>query len=157
MNIQRLARLAIALTVLGVFFTLPLSSAFAQSDNAFIKYRQDVMKAEGGSMAAIATILKEKLPLRQNIKEHAAAIHATALLISSAFKHKALEGKTKAKAKIWDNYPEFEKHAKKLVDASAHLEQVAAGSDMSATFEAVKAVGKSCGGCHKEFRKKKGE
>lgn len=150
-------RLAVALTVLGAFFLVPFSPAFAQSDEAYIKYRQDLMKSQGGNMAAMATILKEKLPLAQNIKEHAASIHATALLIDSAFKHKALKGKTKAKAKIWEDYSSFQEHAKKLVDASAKLERVAAGSDMGATVEAFKGVAKTCGGCHKEFRKKKGE
>lgn len=148
-------RLAIALTVLGAFFMVPLNPAFAQSDRAYIKYRQDLMKSQGGNMAAIVTILKEKLPLQQNIKDHAASLHATALLIASAFKHKVVQGKTDAKAKIWEDYSSFEKHAKKLENASAKLEQVAAGSDMKATFAAVKGVGKACGGCHKEFRKDK--
>jgi cytochrome c556 len=150
-------RLAIALTVLGAICLLPFSSAFAQSDEAFIKYRQALMQSQLGNMGAIGEILKEKLPLQANIEGHAAAVHATSMLIASAFKHKAYEGMTDAKAKIWDNMMDFEKKAKDLQEASEHLMQVAKGGDMAAVGAAVKKVGEACGACHKEFRKPKEE
>ncbi|HKI98384.1 MAG TPA: cytochrome c [bacterium] len=150
-------RLTIALTVLGAFCLLPFNAAFAQSDSAFIKYRQHVMDSMGANMGAIGTILKEKLPLKANIEEHAVAVHAATTLIASAFKHKAAEGMTDAKAKIWEDSMDFAKKAKDAEKASAHLISVAKTGDMAAIAEAVKGVGKTCGGCHKEFRKPKEE
>ena len=150
-------RLTIALTVLGAFCLLPFGSAFAQSDNAYIQYRQKVMQAQGANMGAIGEILKEKLPLAKNIADHAAQVSESAKLIPSAFKHKVTDGMTDAKAKLWDDWKEFEEKAGDLQKAAAHLASVAKGGDMAAIGDAVKGVGKTCGGCHKEYRKPKEE
>jgi len=150
-------RLTIALTVLGAFCLLPFGSAFAQSDDAYIQYRQKLMQGQGGNMGAIATILKGKLPLTKNIATHARALHEDSKLIASAFEHKAADGKTDAEAKLWNDWSEFKDKAADLQKASAHLATVADSGDMGAIGDAVKAVGKTCGGCHKEYRKPKEE
>ena len=150
-------RLTIALTVLGAFCLLPFASAFAQSDDAYIKYRQKVMQSQGANMGAIGDILKEKLPLAGNIAEHAASIHETALLIASAFKHQSAEGMTDAKPDVWKDSKGFEEKAEALKKASANLASVAKGGDMAAIGDAVKAMGKTCGDCHKDYRKPKEE
>jgi cytochrome c556 len=150
-------RLLVTLTVLGAFCLLPFGSVFAQSDEAYIKYRQKVMQSQGANMGAIGDIMKEQLPLGGNIAGHAEEIHSSAMLIASAFKKQVTEGMTDAKADLWKDYKEFEEKAGALEKASAHLASVAKGGDMAAVGDAVKAVGKACGDCHKEYRKAKEE
>jgi cytochrome c556 len=150
-------RIAIALTALGAFLLLPLHSASAQSDEAYIKYRQKVMGSLGQNMGAIGDIMKEGLPYKENIAHHAAAINEAAKSIAAAFKKEVTAGPTDAKGDIWKEYKEFGEKAEKLQAESAKLMKVSMSGDMSALGAQVKELGGACGGCHKEYRKPKEE
>ena len=130
----------------------------AQSPEGTIQYRQNLMSAIGSDMGAIADILKFRLPLTANIQTHASNIASNAGLISSAFKAKVTEGATDSKAEIWQDWAHFEKDIAKLQEAAQQLSKtVAQGGDGAAIGAGMKAVGRTCGGCHKEFRKPKKE
>ena len=150
-------RLITGSALLAVLVLLPLSSALAQSDEAFIKYRQKVMGGIGAHMGGIGDILKEGLPFADHIATHAAGINASAKLVVAAFKKELHAGATDAKADIWKEFAKFTEGAKAMEDESAKLMQVAAGGDSAATGEQVKALGKTCGNCHKPYRKPKEE
>ncbi len=140
-----------------VWMAIPLSTALAQNDKAHITYRQKVMGSQGASMGAIGTILKNKLPFQRHIATHARDIHEMSGLITDAFKHKVTDGPTDAKPDIWQDWDKFAAAARKLQEESAKLADIALTGDMAAIGAQVKAVGKSCGGCHKPFRKPKKE
>jgi len=61
---------------------------------------------------------------------------------------------TVAKAGIWTTWPKAGDYFGDLASASAELEGKA-GNGLDDLKSAMKAVGKSCSGCHKEFRAKK--
>ncbi len=148
-------RLTITLTVLGAFCLLPLASAFAQSDDAYIKYRQRLMRSQIANIGAIFEILKSGLPYKQNIAGHAESILATTKLISVAFEKQVTEGMTDAEPTIWKKMNEFKEYEKKVEMASVELEKVSkAGGDVAA---AAKALDNACNDCHEEFRKPEGE
>lgn len=140
-----------------VGLAIPLASVQAQSDQAFLTYRQKVMASMGGNMGATATILKNKLAYEGHIVHHAYQIQSASRLIPAAFRKKITEGKTDAKPDIWQDWDKFVDAAKKLERESGKLAEVAQSGDMAAIAAQVKAVGKSCGGCHKPFRKPKEE
>ena len=57
---------------------------------------------------------------------------------------------------IWEQWTDFEGHAKTMGELAAKLETAAASGDQAATLAAFAALGKNgCGGCHEMFRKKK--
>lgn len=143
--------------ILFICLAFPFASAQAQSDEAFIKYRQDLMEAIGGNMGAIGDTLKNKLPYQDNIATHAQGIHLASQLITSAFKKDVSEGATDAKPDIWKEWEKFAAAADKLGQESEKLAQVAASGDMEAIGAQVKTMGKACGNCHKPFRKPKEE
>lgn len=61
--------------------------------------------------------------------------------------------KTRAEAKIWQDWAGFEAAAKALGAEAAKLSQVAAKGNDSEIAAQFKATGKNgCGGCHKDFR-----
>ena len=66
----------------------------------------------------------------------------------------AYPGKTTALPKIWDTYPEISNYGKKYKEAVTNL-AAAAGNGLDALKPAVGELGKSCKGCHDEFREKK--
>jgi len=61
---------------------------------------------------------------------------------------------TRALPENWTSYPEAAKYSEDLVAASAELVKVA-GNGLDAMKGAMGAVGKSCKGCHDDFRAKK--
>lgn len=63
-------------------------------------------------------------------------------------------GKTTALPKIWTTYPEIGEYGKKYAMAVNELAAVA-GSSQDALRSKIGALGKSCKGCHDEFREKK--
>jgi cytochrome c556 len=64
------------------------------------------------------------------------------------------KGKTTALPKIWTTYPEISEYGKKYVSAVKDLAAVA-GTGADALKSKMGALGKSCKGCHDEFREKK--
>ncbi|RMF87738.1 MAG: cytochrome c [Nitrospinota bacterium] len=142
-----------------IAFTLLLFplSVQAQSDEAFIIYRQKLMRANGAHMGAIADILKKKLPYTDHIATHAQGIHLVSKLIADAFKKEITAGKTDAKPEIWQDWEKFTAAADAMGKESARLAEIAQSGDMQAIVAQVKKLGGTCGDCHKPFRKPKEE
>ena len=141
-----------ALTVL-LSFCFFSSSSLADS-KGIIKYRQNVMKSTGGHMGAIVDILKNRLPLADHIVDHARSIQQNSKMTLAMFPKGSGLGDTKAKPVIWENWSKFESAVKAFVLESAKLAKVAESGDMEALAKQVRATGKTCGGCHRNFRKR---
>lgn len=130
----------------------------AQDDDPLIQYRQKLMSANGAHMGSIGDILKNKLPLSpSHIAIHARAISETSKLIGPAFEKKITEGKTDAKAEIWQDWDKFLAAAKSLEEESARLAELAEKGDMQGVLPQVRKVGDACSGCHEPFRKPREE
>ena len=141
-----------ALTVL-LSFCFFVSSSLADSEG-IIKYRKNVMKSSGGHMGAIADILKNDLPLQSHILDHARSINQNSKMIMEMFPIGSGLGDTKAKPVIWENWSKFESAVKAFVRESAKLTKVAESGDIKAFAKQVRATGKACGVCHKNFRER---
>ena len=141
-----------ALTVL-LSFCFFSSSSLADS-KGIIKYRQNVMKATGGHMGAIVDILKNRLPLADHIVDHARSIQQNSKMTLAMFPKGTGLGNTKAKPTIWENWSKFESAVQDFERESAKLAKVAESGDMEALAKQVRATGKTCGGCHRNFRKR---
>jgi len=63
-------------------------------------------------------------------------------------------GETRALPKIWETYPEIGKYGEKYTEAVNAL-AAEAGNGESALKSTLGALGKSCKGCHDEFREEK--
>jgi cytochrome c556 len=128
-----------------------------EKDMPIVKYRQTVMAIVGGNMGAMADIMKNRLDLPGHVAVHASELAEIAPLIGPAFKKNVATDATDAKPEIWQDWAKFEKAISDFEEAARNLEVAAAGSDPSAVGPAMKALGKSCGGCHDDFRKPKEE
>ena len=129
--------------------------AYAESEpEDLIKYRQAVMKAQAGYMGALGLIVKGKVPYDKHAQGHAAALSSLSRLVINLFPEGSDMGETKAKDKLWSDFENFQKAARDSAKAAGALAKVAKKNDMAAIKAAYGDVGKSCKGCHKEYRKK---
>ena len=140
---------ALLLLLIFVYGTV----SFADS-HGIIKYRQNVMKSVSGHMGAIVDILKNGLPLKDHIVDHALSIQQISRMTLSMFPEGSGKGRTKSKQVIWEQWSEFESAASDFERESIKLVEVAQSGDMEALSKQVRATGKTCSGCHRNFRKR---
>ena len=127
--------------------------SFADS-HGIIKYRQNVMKSVSGHMGAIVDILKNGLPLEEHIVDHARSMLQISRMTLSMFPEGSGIGRTKSKQVIWEKWSEFESAAGNFERESLKLVEIAQSGDMEALSKQVRATGKTCSGCHRNFRKR---
>lgn len=147
----------LALVLYALVSLLLLAGASHANESNQIKYRQQVMEAIGSHTAAISTIVKGRLPLTEHVLVHAAQITALADLVPAAFENKATKGPTDAKPEIWAEMDKFAELNQAMSEASKALTAVVAEDDKKALAIAMRDLGKSCGACHRPYRKTKEE
>lgn len=140
--------------VAGAFFGLAVlavtSQVTAQSIN---EKRQNAMKDLSAANKAIKAAVEEKNYAAVETK--AKDIMGTADKLTSLFPAGSNTGKTKAKPEIWEKSDDFGKAAKNLSKAAGELIAAAKAGDEAAVGAKFKALGDTCGGCHKPFRAEK--
>lgn len=127
-------------------------SAMADPKNE-ITYRRATMKALGGHMKALGTILSGRVKRgKGSVIFHARAIGSIGKLSHTLFAKGTGKGRTRAKPQIWTKPNNFKKAIAAFKRTSAKLAGVAGKGNPKTTRAAYKAVTKTCGGCHKPFR-----
>jgi cytochrome c556 len=142
------------LSVVALFSLISLAvaaQAFAQAD--VIEKRQALMKSQSAAAKAIKGAVETKD--YATVEAKAKDIMGTADKIVSAFPKGSTTGKTKAKPEIWEKSDDFAKSAKALSKAAGELASAAKSGNDAEVGVKVKALGDTCGSCHKQFRAEK--
>jgi cytochrome c556 len=150
-------RVLCALTA-GLALSLAGQALAADSPENLVKYRQSVMKAIGGHMGSIAAVVKGEVGFTGHVASHARDIKDMSLIVPDIFPANSGPmdyADTGALPEIWEDPAKFKLAVSAFQSAAAKFATVAEGGDMNAIGEGLGALGKSCGGCHKPFRKKK--
>ena len=152
MGLQNKYLVTILATILAI---ISLSTAYAADEpENIIKFRQTVMKGNGAHITNIAAVVKGQVTITANLVADAQAIADGLENFGKLFPPGTEGGKTNALAKIWDDRTGFDKA---LADAQAAAQSMigaTASNDIATIGKALGALGKSCGGCHKPYRKK---
>jgi len=117
--------------------------------------RMMAMKDMGDGMKSLAAMVTGKVPFASpKIKEIAVSLKGHAADIPGLFPKGSVKGPSEATPAIWKNWAEFQRIAKDLEDLAGQLEGDASNSKPAALALFAK-IGKSCSGCHQDYRKKK--
>ncbi|MBT6094574.1 MAG: cytochrome c [Rhodospirillaceae bacterium] len=144
--------------------TLMVAATLSQAAHAAdfskqIKARKAVMQLYAFNVGQLAAMVKGKMPY----DAAAASVAANNLLAAANMKQSAmwpkgsdasapgLDGKTRAKADIWSQYPKVAEAGKGLVAAATKM-AAAAGNGVDGIKANFGAVGGACKACHKPFR-----
>lgn len=146
--IAALAAAPLALAPLGA------TAEEAANPDAAIKYRKNVMKQIGGSVSAIASVLKGEAGRKEDLPLLLAALEASSdpAMVKAAFQPTTEGGseKTTATGDIWSSWDEFAAIADKLGAAA----KVAAAKGADVGFGEMKPVFAECKACHDDYREK---
>ena len=142
--------------VVGVLLAGAAYAQFAKPEDA-IKYRQASMyligQHFGGRMGAV---VKDKQPYNaEEFARSAALVETLAKLAWEAFLVPgSAEGETKLKPEALQAPDKFKAAAAQMETAMAKLVGLAKGGDMKAIKVQFGEIGKSCKGCHEQFKAK---
>ena len=149
----------IALLVLGAALTAPASADKDPMEKA-IKARQGEMQLRSFNAGPLFGMAKGKMDYDAELASKLANNLKTLLDLDmgrawpQGSDNKAYPGKTTSLPKIWETYPEIAEYGKKYAKAVNDLAAVA-GNGVDALKGGVGALGKTCKGCHDDFREKK--
>jgi cytochrome c556 len=143
-------RTTIARTITLALFAL--AAVIAQADsNGVYKYRSSVMKAIGGQMGSMGSSLKEDV-FRENLRFHASAMADLADIVPTLFPQGSGAGKSETLPAVWEKPDEFKARVDDFVVAAKQLEKISSEGDLKAFISGMQKLGKTCKGCHDDFR-----
>ncbi len=150
------ARIKHVLTVVATVCTIVgLSTAHAADEpENIIKYRQNVMKGVGAHITNIAAVVKGQVTITDNLMTDAQGVANGLANVDKLFPAGTESGKTNALAAIWEDRAGFSKALADAQAAAKNILDAVASNDITVIGKALGALGKSCGGCHKPYRKK---
>ncbi len=150
---MKLRTLAIAAVAMGL-----AGSTLAQmKPEDEIRYRQSVMNVVGRAFGPMIQMAQDKRPYSRDIVEKNTRVMETVIgLHWDSFAPGTEKGApTKADMKIWSEMDKFKAAADKSVKAVGTLsETLKGGGDEKAVKSALGEVGKTCKGCHDDYRLK---
>ena len=118
-----------------------------------LRFRISTMQALSIHMGLLAAEKKGEIKLTASDRAaHGAAVRALSGLVIDLFQEDTSE-RTRSKPQIWSDWDGFAARARDMETAAATLADATAGDDRGAIDSAIDAVGKTCGGCHKPYRR----
>jgi cytochrome c556 len=117
--------------------------------------RQSIFSLLGNNMWQLGSMAKGKIAFdAEKAGKHALRINQLSLMIGDYARTdtSAHKVKTEALDKIWKQPDAFAKRIKDLTLASANLQKAALSGDEGMVKKAIGGVGRTCGGCHDNFK-----
>lgn len=150
---KRLFTLGLSL-VLCVGFVL---SAVAQvKPDVLVKQRQAVMTLLGKYFGPLGAMAQDRVPFdAEVVKRNALFLETLAKMPWDGFQEATANEKSGALPAVFKDPGKFKKASGDMQAAVANLVTVSKTGDVSALKAAIGGIGKTCGGCHDNFREKK--
>jgi cytochrome c556 len=120
-----------------------------------INYRKATMRAIGGHMAALATVVRGEVGFVDEVALHAQAINDMSQNLLRLFPEGTGReaGETRALPGIWQEWHDFETIVAGLQELSGDLAEAAQAGDMDAVRQRFAVLGREgCTACHERFR-----
>ena len=114
-------------------------------------YRQGVMKAIGGHMTGLATIMKNQVH-QEDLALHARGIAALSDVAPNVFPAGSDVEKSKSLPAIWENPDAFSAAMAEFGVAAKAFAVAAETGDMAQIGPAMGELGGACKGCHDDFK-----
>lgn len=146
-------KLAVALTLVTALIGVTAGVRAESDPEDIIKYRQNVMKSNGGNLAAAGAIIQKKVAFNDRLADHARAVAAGSKNIAALFPDGSDFGMdTNALEAVWKDRAKFEKLAKDSEKKAAAFAKAVSAKDAQLATR-FKELADSCKACHKDFRK----
>ncbi len=130
--------------------------ALAQAKpEVLVKQRQAVMTLQGKYFGPMAAMAQGKVPYNAAIvQRNAGFLDNLSRMAWDGFDASTRGEKSRALPAIFDNSAGFKQAASRLENEAAKLVALSKSGDEAEVKAQIGAVGKTCGGCHDDYRQK---
>jgi len=138
---------------LSAGFALP--AAAQVKPDVLVKQRQAKMTLQAKYVGPLAAMAQGKIPYNAEVVKHNAAfLEALSQMAWDGFDASTQGVKSQALPAIWKEPGKFKEAQERNERAAAELVAATKGGDEAKVKAAIGAYGKTCGGCHEDFREK---
>jgi cytochrome c556 len=144
--------LAVALGAGTGFATLVMAQA---KPDVLVKQRQAAMTLQGKYFGPMAGMAQGKVPYNADtVAFNTAMLDALSRMPWDGFAESTKGEKSAALPAVWSEPAKVKQAIDNFQSAVQALVKVSRGGDEASQKAAIGAVGKTCGGCHQDFRQK---
>jgi cytochrome c556 len=131
-------------------------AAFAQQKpEVLVKQRQAVMTLQGKYFGPMAAMAQGKAPYNADVvRRNSAYLDNLSRMAWDGFDPSTRDVKSATLPAAYEQQAKFKEAASRLENEAHKLWEVAQRGDEGAVKAQIGAVGKTCGGCHNDFRQK---
>ena len=126
----------------------------AKEKNPYIVHRQGIYAVAAGHMEALKSIIMRRHPAKEDVGFHAKGMLEAFKHHGDAYPAGSDKGHTRAKGEIWTDPEGFKQAGEAAGKAIVGLIEAAASNDEQQIKTSFGEVGKTCKGCHDDYRKK---
>jgi len=120
-----------------------------------VKQRQAAMVLQGKYFGPMAAMAQDKAPFKADVVAYnASLLDALSRMPWDGFDASTKDVKSATLPAAYTDTAKFKAAQDQFLNAVDKLVAASKGSDMAATKAAIGGVGKTCGGCHENFRQK---
>jgi cytochrome c556 len=132
-------------------------SAIAQvKPDVLVKQRQAAMTLIGKYFGPLGAMAQDKAPFNgEMVNRNALLLEALAKMPWDGFQEVTANEKSGALPAVFKDPAKFKKASEDMQAAIANLVTVSKTGDIPALKGAIGGIGKTCGGCHENFREKR--
>jgi len=146
-------KILLAVATTAMMIPAVLANNFKEPADA-IEYRQAALSLIGYNFGDMGEMLKGKKPFDAAVfSARADNVAALSKIPHEGFIVGSDKGDTEALAKIWSEKADFDSKMTAFQDNAAALAVAAKSSDKNNIKQAFSNTGKSCKGCHDEYKK----
>jgi cytochrome c556 len=135
---------------------LAVDASAQAKPEVLVKQRQAAMTLIGKYFGPLGGMAQGRVPYNQQVvHRNAGYLEALKEMPWDGF-HESTKGEKSASLPaVWEKQGEFKQASERMQSEIAKLAQVSKSGDESSVKNQIAAVGKSCGGCHDNFREKR--
>ena len=127
-----------------------------QKPEVLVKQRQSAMTLIGKYFGPLGGMAQGRVPFDAKlVQRNADYLAALSQMPWDGFDPATKDTKSAALPAVYNDSGKFKEAANRFTSEVQKLQQVAKGGDEGAIKAQIGAVGKSCGGCHDNFREKR--
>ncbi|NKF50973.1 cytochrome c [Shewanella sp. WXL01] len=146
-------KIILALTTAAILVPSAMADNFRKPEHA-IKYRQSAFSLIAYNFGDMGAMMKGKKAFDQKVfAERAVNVAALSKIPHEGFIDGTDSGNTDALAKIWSNKADFDERMMTFQTNAAKLAEIAATGSKKELKQAFGEVGKTCKGCHDNYKK----
>jgi cytochrome c556 len=149
-------RLFIAVLSLVLCIGVGLSAVAQVKPAVLLKQRQAAMTLLGKYFGPLGAMAQDKTPFNaEMVKQNSLFLEALSKMPWDGFQEVTANEKSGALPAVFNDPAKFKKASEDMQAAVANLVAVSRTGDAPALKTAIGGVGRTCGGCHDNFREKK--